>query len=270
VLGGLDNREARVHVNQACWKAGIPWIDGAIEGLLGVARVFIPPHSACYECTMNKQDHKLLAARRACSLLTRDQMLEGKVPTTVTSASVIAAIQVQEAVKLLHRDQVDYDLGGRGFVFNGMTHDSYVVTYPRREDCLSHDSYGGAWQHLPGSSTLSELLARAGELLGPEAIIEFEHELALSSKCPGCGHVAQIRRPLSDVHVQEAICPACGAESTLTLVHGVSRADDELLALSAREVGIPAFDVVTARAGEQRRFFVLGEGAALEAITNDG
>ena len=166
VIGGLDNREARVHVNQACWKAGVPWVDGAIEGLLGVMRVFVPPDSACYECTMNRHDHKLLAMRRACSLLTRDQMLAGKVPTTVTSASVIAALQVQEAVKLLHRDELDYSFAGRGFVFNGVTHDSYVVTYPRREDCLSHDSYEGHWEPVSSEVSLGQLLARAQERLG--------------------------------------------------------------------------------------------------------
>ena len=64
VLGGLDNREARLYVNQACWKTATPWVDGAIEGLMGVMRVFVPPDSACYECTMSERDHELLAARR--------------------------------------------------------------------------------------------------------------------------------------------------------------------------------------------------------------
>src|SRR3954454_5503029 len=172
VLGGLDNREARLHVNQACWKAGTPWVDGAIEGLMGMMRVFVPPDSACYECTMNEEDHKLLAARKACSLLTRDQMLEGKVPTTATSASVIAGLQVQEAIKLLHRDSLADDFGGRGFAFNGLTHDSYVVTYKRREDCLSHDTYElGAAVAFDRDRALAELLGEAAEQLGAGVVL---------------------------------------------------------------------------------------------------
>jgi hypothetical protein len=62
VLGGLDNREARLYVNECCWKTSTPWIDGAIEGLLGTMRVFVPPDSACYECTMSERDHELIAA----------------------------------------------------------------------------------------------------------------------------------------------------------------------------------------------------------------
>lgn len=44
VLGGLDNREARLSINQSCYKVNKPWIDGAIEALNGVARVFVPGH----------------------------------------------------------------------------------------------------------------------------------------------------------------------------------------------------------------------------------
>ncbi len=44
VICGLDNREARLFVNQSCWKVNKPWIDGAIEILSGVARVFVPRH----------------------------------------------------------------------------------------------------------------------------------------------------------------------------------------------------------------------------------
>src|SRR5690606_29909653 len=37
VIGGLDNREARMAINRRCWLTNTPWIDGAIEALNGVA-----------------------------------------------------------------------------------------------------------------------------------------------------------------------------------------------------------------------------------------
>ncbi|MEQ9067586.1 MAG: ThiF family adenylyltransferase, partial [Gimesia chilikensis] len=128
ILGGLDNREARVAINQSAARVGKPWIDGAIERLEGVARVFNAATGPCYECTMNEVDWKMLESRRSCALLTRDEMEQGKVPTTPTTSSVIAGIQVQEAVKMIHG--LD-SLEGQGFVFDGTCHQSYLVKYSR-------------------------------------------------------------------------------------------------------------------------------------------
>ena len=50
VMGCLDNREARLWLNRMCWKTGTPWIDGGIQEINGVVKVFVPPDSACYEC----------------------------------------------------------------------------------------------------------------------------------------------------------------------------------------------------------------------------
>src|SRR5262245_34427491 len=75
VIAGMDNREARLAINRNCWRVNRPWIDGAIEQIQGVARVFIPSSDGpCYECTMSAADWKLLANRRSCNLLTRREM----------------------------------------------------------------------------------------------------------------------------------------------------------------------------------------------------
>ncbi len=69
VLAGLDNREARLWINRACWKMNKPWIDGAIEGINGVARLFLPGKPPCYECTLGETDWAILNKRMSCNLL---------------------------------------------------------------------------------------------------------------------------------------------------------------------------------------------------------
>lgn len=267
VLGGLDSREARVHVNQACWKAGTPWVDGAIEGLMGIARAFVPPDSACYECTMSPRDYKLLANRRACSLLTREQMLSGKVPTTVTSASVTAAIQVQEAVKLLHRDVLPYEFAGKGYLFNGATHDSYVVDYPRRSDCFGHDVYD-EWTPVSAEIGLGDLLSRAQADLGEEAVLDLELDIVVKLACRTCDEVEAVRAPAASVNASKALCPTCGGDRFVDLIHTVTTGDRELLSLTPAELGVPSFDVITGRAGQRRRFYRIGFGSPLEEIAH--
>ena len=54
VIGCLDNREARLAINRYCYWMGKPWVDGAIQELLGLMRVFVPGEGACYECTLTE------------------------------------------------------------------------------------------------------------------------------------------------------------------------------------------------------------------------
>ena len=141
VICGLDNREARLFVNQSCWKVNRPWIDGAIEVLNGVARMFIPPDGVCYECTMSELDYKLINKRKSCLMLGLDDIQQGKIPTTPTISSVIAGVQVQEAVKYLHEKDFEL-LNGKGFVFSGLTNESYLVEYQKNANCPSHYTFG--------------------------------------------------------------------------------------------------------------------------------
>lgn len=264
VLGGLDNREARLHVNRCCWKTGTPWVDGAIEGLMGVMRVFVPPESGCYECTLSENDFALLAQRKACSLLSRDDMLSGKVPTTVTSASIVAGMQAQEAVKLLHADVMPYEFAGKGVAYNGMTHDTYVVTYPRVDECMSHDTYDPSlWvTQANDGTTLGDLNARAGALLGAPAVLDFEQDLITHLDCTECDNSERLMRPLAGVPSSTAICPGCGQERVPRLVHSADEsADTDLLSTPLGELGLPPNDVITARTDDARVFFVLEDGS---------
>ncbi|MGN0880344.1 MAG: HesA/MoeB/ThiF family protein, partial [Oligosphaeraceae bacterium] len=210
VLAGLDNREARLSINRNCWKVNRPWIDGAIEQISGVARVFVPD-GPCYECTMSETDWRLLNRRRSCNLLTRDEMEEGKVPTTPTISSVIAGVQCQEAVKLLHGMET---LAGKGFVFNGVTADSYLVEYQRNEDCYSHDTAEQvlsqpAWRTR--EVTVRQALSLVREVMGEEAVLELGRDILSEMHCPGCGRDEELYLSLGKAGQSLAACPVCGA-----------------------------------------------------------
>jgi adenylyltransferase/sulfurtransferase len=268
VIAGLDSREARLFVNQACWKTGTPWIDGAIEGLMGTVRVFVPPHSACYECTLSEHDHKLIAARRSCTLLTREEMLSGRVPTTATSSSVVAGIEVQEAVKLLHGERLGQPaLQGGGFQFVGSNHDSYVLRYGRREDCLSHDTYEPERvRAVPPDSSFRELLTLAREELGEDAALELEHEVLLAGSCGQCGHEEEIRRPVDALGEGAGLCPRCKEPWRLSYAHTIDESSP-LLAAAPGDIGLPCADYIVARAGEDRLFFALtGTSSGIELL----
>ena len=249
VIGGLDNREARVAINSASMFAGKSWIDGAIEVLDGVARVFAPGDGPCYECTMSEVDWKMLEARRSCALLTRHQLNEGKVPTTPTTASIIAAVQVQETIKILHGLDT---MAGKGFVYSGLMGESYAIAYKRKPDCFAHDRFKSLERLGAGAAdiTLGQLLKTSRGVLGPDAVIQLHRDIITGLNCAKCGTQEPIFRSLGKVTEKEGLCPKCGemrapdTTSTLGLEAGWEQ-------MTFAQLGIPPYDVVTARSGEQ-------------------
>ena len=249
VIAGLDNREARLHVNRACWKLNKPWIDGAIEAIDGTARVFVPD-GPCYECTMSETDWKLLRARRSCNLLSRSQMEQGKTPTTPTISSIIAGIQCQEAVKLLHGME---SFGGKGIVFNGLSADSYQIEYQRRDDCYSHDTLGQVVPLGAGAETitLGAILDKARQILGSDAQIEFGRDMLEKLMCPTCRREEAMFVSLGKVRSEQAICPHCPGVRREPVTFYKLRGDEAILERTPAQIGLPAFDIIIARKGSR-------------------
>lgn len=256
VVAGLDNREARAWINQAARKLGMPWIDGAIEGLRGLARVFVP-EGPCYECTLGEVDRELLSRRRTCALLTEDEMLGGKVPTTATSASIIAAIEVQEAIKLIHGRSDMLALANRALMYVGETLETYHVEYSEDPDCLAHDLYRDITPFPYSDVTTARALVEVAEALmhGPVAV-EFENEILASARCSACATEHRIDRMITQVDARAGTCDRCGLAYALDARRTLGL-DDSILDIPLQSLGVPAADIVTVHGATGRMHFLL-------------
>ncbi len=255
VLGGLDNREARLFINQSCYKMNKPWIDGAIEALTGFARVFVPGHGACYECTMTETDWMLINKRKSCALLSNEQMNDGKIPTTPTSSSVIAGIEVQEMLKLLHSDRDLPVLAGKGYVFNGLTHDSFVVEYQEKPDCMSHDIYGEIISK-PWSvrkATIEEVSQAVKADLGENALVELDRDIAIKAKC-NCGEEKDLFIPIHKLKRETITCPSCGKQMSFESKHSFN-GDEDYRKKTFADIGIPPLHIISGRNGVNIKYY---------------
>jgi adenylyltransferase/sulfurtransferase len=255
IIGCLDNREARLAVNRFAYWINKPWVDGAIQEFLGLTRVFIPGQGACFECSLTEQARRDLAIRYSCPLLARENVLLGKVPTTPTIASIIGAMQSQEALKLIHNKPVK---AGSVIHFNGMTNEMHDTAYTPVEDCESHWTYGQI-NELPiraDSTTLKELLQIARRDLGPEAVIELDQELVLALTCPQCGSREEVLEPISSVGFNRAHCPTCGILRETELSHTI-HGDENFLSRTLASLGVPQLHILRAYNAQEYRFYEL-------------
>lgn len=145
LIGCVDNRWARYCINRHAMRAGIPWVDGAIDTLEGTARVFRPGEN-CYACNLGPEGLRDMARRMSCAGMIRRNIEAGKAPTTSIAASVIGAVEAQEAMKLLHPQELQEgeqtSLCGKMFYYEGQHLTTRLVGFKAYDDdCAVHDRW---------------------------------------------------------------------------------------------------------------------------------
>jgi len=256
VLGGLDNRQARISLNEHCWLTGKPWVDGALAEAAGAVRIFVPPDSACYECMLSKADYREMSLRFTCQGVALRGLMEGQIATTPTVASIIGAMQVQEALKLIHGQPV---LAGHEILYDGQNHSLQIAQLKRRRDCFGHSTLGRIVEvpeFRAAYTTPAQLLARAQSDLGSDAHIELDHEVAVGLRC-SFGHANQeIFTPRFRLRDRDVACGVCGKECTLTMAHVIDNRSGQL-GTTLSDWGLPPGHIVRARCGRQSLYYEL-------------
>jgi adenylyltransferase/sulfurtransferase len=203
---------------------------------------------------MTERDYQLLNLRYSCPLLRREDIAAGKVPTAPTIASMMAALQVQEALKLLHELPV---VAGSAFVYNGVGNQFYSTRLPRREDCLSHETYPEPVElSLSNRATVGELLEAARRDVEGPLELALDRELVVAFECPRCGRRDPVMRPRIKVRADEAVCPTCGEPARPEFASAVEESSPMVDQPLCR-VGIPPYDIVRVDGPAGSAFFLL-------------
>ena len=133
VLGCLDNIAARLHLNANSYYSKVPYIDGGTDGFRGKVQVIIPPVTPCLQCTMNRSHFRVMEHRFSCT--GQDTVFyQPKMAAEITTTSVVAAIQVREAVKSLS----GMDVVQHVMYYDGLKGTSDVLVLEKDPGCPNH------------------------------------------------------------------------------------------------------------------------------------
>jgi len=258
VLGAVDSRLARMLINSKAWITRTPYIDGAIDGqtLTGRVQTFIPQQGACLECAWYPDDYRLLERAYPCDGGAEQQH---SAPTVSTIASVIGALQANEALKLLLRME-EHLRPGRELRWD-ILHHSYIETQvPRRSTCfLDHDFSIGETILLPKTVeqlSLGEIFDLTLQRLQGEVTLEFRRDLATVLVCERCGSVKRILRVVGRISSEELQCTCSGRLHPSRFTHSLKHeAAQPFLELTLAEIGIPSAEIISASDESDERFF---------------
>lgn len=147
IIGCLDSRLARYQLNRLAMRAGKTWIDGSIENLTGVVKVYTPGVN-CYECGLSREEFNIIMLRTGCADVVRSQTTQGRVATTPISASIVGAVQAQEAMKIIHLDAYENGklpfttLQGKMWRFEGLTNATNTYKFSSwKKNCPAHERW---------------------------------------------------------------------------------------------------------------------------------
>ena len=269
VIGCVDNRWARYCINRLCMRGGVPWVDGAIEELEGTARVFIPGKN-CYACNLGPEGLRDMAKRMSCTGVIRRHEQAGSVPTNSLIASVIGAVQVQEAMKLVHQEALEQgtftSLCGKMFYYDGQHLTTKLLDFQAYDDdCAVHER----WTPIRPSefsrqTSVSESILLLSQTLGARSVT-----ICLENDC----FVDYVTERANDRRT-EVMCPGhavetfiekdsalCGIPLSGLYQHEYREisADFPYGELTLAQLGFPSYDVLHVVADGQDYYFEMNE-----------
>ena len=256
VIGCLDSRIARYLLNRLSLRAGKTWIDGSIENLTGTVRVYSPGVS-CYECGLSREEFTNIMLRTGCADVVRNQGSAGRVATTPISASIVGALQVQEAMKVIHLDteaaKQFQTLQGKMLRYEGMTLTTNIYRFASwKNTCPAHEQWDDvtACEGLSADLTVADALALLHKTLGTETVeinmLNNKFIDCIISDQPEKEFRVMIPESKLDNHIKHDAELRQLSYRTLFHKNFFENIDESFpyQELTLRQIGIPTFDVV--------------------------
>jgi molybdopterin/thiamine biosynthesis adenylyltransferase len=266
----LDNRPARMRVNEIAVRLGIPWVDGALDGsgtsLFGRVACYDPrqPDAACYLCPYDGRSLQELiregTTSAGCAASWWKEHGE-PLPTLATSAlgGAVASLQAIWSLSvLLGRPEevagreVYFDLGRRLLSSHRLTHNSR---------CL-FDHVAWPLTPLPShTATVAQTFAFADGTLGGESVLQLVGRTIVTKvQCPRCAAERSLYRAVDAIDAAEVLC-TCGSEMHPAASGLLDRFDRSeatpFLERSWAQIGLPPSDVLIARSHEKELSLLL-------------
>ena len=222
IFSCLDNEMARLELSWACTRVDRPLVDGGL-GLSnpssGLVSLFPGADGPCYACRKSAARRRTLlqdlqGREDPCAVKAQTQRDAGIIATTPIMSSIVAALQVEIALRhVLDREDAPQRAGFscRITIHPAIGLDRFA--FERSPNCPLHDAASIMREIAERPDRRSEswsarqLLA---ETVGDDGVLTLDWPVTARAECRTCGHTWQpmIRR----ARFRSAQCPSCAGD----------------------------------------------------------
>jgi molybdopterin/thiamine biosynthesis adenylyltransferase len=260
VFGCLDSVNARWALNRKCMLAGVDWVDGGISDHHGMVAHYSPGGGACYECNFTAATIERFNRRYSCPFGLASDLAENKVPTTALTTSMVAAIQVQQALLRLHSIEDESLSPGERLLVYLKPFRMIKDRLPYNPECEAHITVPSNIPVLEGSNdlTIEQVFGFAQERFPNVSALSLDYDLVTSFYCSTCDTEIEINRPKEKVMQNESRCQGCGQMREPRFVNKIEPGSPAG-ALRLMDIGIPPRDILAFNSGEMIEYIQLCE-----------
>ena len=220
VFGCVDNRLARQSISRHCFQTGTPYIDGGLHDYDGEVCVLLPPDDPCYDCILPESARSELAVRLSCGLISATAEEQGIIAVSPLTSAIIAAVQVQEGMKILQGLPV---IHGQRLHYAGYTGMFTPIKLARQPECPRHDS-ALVYQEVPITS--KETFQQLRQRLKISQPIGLPRDYVYAIQCRYCQSQQTIWLASHELTTSSLTCRRCGALCSCQFTHWICAEDD--------------------------------------------
>ncbi|MCQ2143954.1 MAG: ThiF family adenylyltransferase [Bacteroidales bacterium] len=253
VVACVDSRWARFMIGRHCNRVSRPWVDGGISEWEGSVKVFIPGKN-CYACSLTPEGISDIRRRMPCPNVVRKTVAGGGTPTSSILASIVGAVEAQEAMKLVCGLP---SICGRVFSYEGDVMNVMMADFEAYdEDCPEH----AAWTDVKDSpftvsSTVGEVLSALGEgaeiLLRDDCFVDYVEDRNSGEKM----EVMLPGRKVGERILSRNRVPGRFYQNEYRTIGSAFPYGN----LSLGELGVPAGDILETRVPGGRTYYRMGD-----------
>lgn len=237
-LAAVDTQAARAHLAERAKLLGLPLLEAGFHGAqLNLAFFGGGPEGPCYRCGAPDR-----VGAFSCHRYALEADAAGVIPAVQTGAAALAAMQAEAAIMYLLGQQTLWD---QRVYMDLRSLEARTVQLVRNERCpgVHHRPSVAGPLDVGADGLLSDLLRAVRERV-PGAVPRLGEPLVMRNFCVSCGGLCEVAAP----EWRWLLCPLCadcgggwppapGRMPGCSLL--VDDEDEELLALTCRQAGLP-------------------------------